>query len=67
CLSYLGIILHNPRLAPPVDNPSRHPLRYDHFLKSKGISAEDFPRLIFLCPTALLCDFLHLPNQSRLR
>uniref|UniRef100_M4ENV1 Uncharacterized protein n=1 Tax=Brassica campestris TaxID=3711 RepID=M4ENV1_BRACM len=37
--------------------PSRHPLRYDHFLKSNGISAVDFPRLIFLCPQLFSATF----------
>ncbi|KAG2241317.1 hypothetical protein Bca52824_096699 [Brassica carinata] len=37
------------KLAPPVDNLP-HILSAVNFLKSKGISDEDFPRLVYLCP-----------------
>lgn len=48
-LSSLGVIPQNPRFAPPVDNLPVI-LSAVNFLKSKGISDEDFPRLVFLCP-----------------
>ncbi|KAG7577789.1 Transcription termination factor mitochondrial/chloroplastic [Arabidopsis thaliana x Arabidopsis arenosa] len=48
-LSSLGIVPQNPRLAPPANDL---PVIFSavNFLKSKGISDEDFPRLVFLCP-----------------
>ncbi|CAH8342031.1 unnamed protein product [Eruca vesicaria subsp. sativa] len=48
-LSSLGVIPQNPKLAPPVENLPAV-LSAVNFLKSKGISDEDFPRLVYLCP-----------------
>ncbi|EOA32273.1 hypothetical protein CARUB_v10015534mg [Capsella rubella] len=48
-LSSLGILPPNPRLAPPA-NDLPVILSAVDFLKSKGISDDDFPRLVFLCP-----------------
>ncbi|CAN8269053.1 unnamed protein product [Cochlearia groenlandica] len=48
-LSSLGVIPQNPRFAPPAEN-LQFLLSAVKFLKSRGISDEDFPRLVFLCP-----------------